>query len=182
MHDITNAVFDEMFVVSHRVVTAVKESLRTLPLPPPSNHQNTYIQQTIWSNKPSLNTIVTAKEVRVLPLMGVRTELTVPLNIILLHTSRMAILHNYGNQEWSDIVNKLNRASSRANLLQLTRGYSASTDIIDLMKERATSLYRNFFHVKFVEDFQISDDTTDVISNKLRNAVQFHYSTVPNSI
>ena len=81
---------------------------------------------------------------------------------------------------WSDIVNKLNRASSRANLLQLTRGYSASTDIIDLMKERATSLYRNFFHVKFVEDFQISisiDDTTDVISNKLRNAVQFHYST-----
>ena len=187
MHDITKAVLDEMLVVSHRVVTAVKECLRTLPPPPPSNHQDTYIRQSIWSYKHSLNTIVTAKEIRVLPLLGVRTELTVALNI-LLHTSRMAILHNYGNPEWakemclvwSDIVNKLNRASSRANLLQLTRGYSASTDIIDLMKERATSLYRNFFHVKFVEDFQISisiDDTTDVISNKLRNAVQFHYST-----
>jgi hypothetical protein len=35
LHDITNAVSDEMMVVSHRVVTAVKESLRTLPPPLP---------------------------------------------------------------------------------------------------------------------------------------------------
>ena len=71
----------------------------------------------------------------------------------------MAILHNYGNPEWakemclvwSDIVNKLNRASSRANLLQLTRGYSASTDIIDLMKDRAT-----FYSVGLISSAQIN--------------------------
>ena len=194
MHDITNEVSDEMMVASDRVVTAVKEALRTLPPPPASNHQNTNIPppRTIWSNKASLNAIVTAKEVRVLPLSGVRTELNVALNI-LLHTSRMAILHNYGNPEWakevclvwSDIVNKLNCAHTKASLLRLTVGYSTSNDIIHLMKERAASLYtdRNggkFFHANFVEEFQISisiDDTTDVIGNKLRNAIHFHYST-----
>ena len=194
MHDITNEVSDEMMVASDRVVTAVKEALRLLPPPPPSNHQNTNIPppRTIWSNKASLNAIVTAKEVRVLPLSGVRTELNVALNI-LLHTIRMAILHNYGNPEWakevclvwSDIVNKLNCAHTKASLLRLTVGYSKSNDIIHLMKERAASLYtdRNggkFFHANFVEEFQISisiDDTTDVIGNKLRNAIRFHYST-----
>jgi hypothetical protein len=191
LHDITNAVSDEMMVVSHRVVTAVKESLRTLPPPLPSNHQDTHHRtSSLWSNRPRLNTIVTAKEVKVLPLSGARTELNVALNI-LLHTSRMAILQNYGNPEWarevcavwSDIVYNLNRAT-KANLLQLTKGYSASKDIINLMKERATSLYLyqkgNFFHVKFVEEFQVSisiDDTTDVIGNKLRSALQFHDST-----
>jgi hypothetical protein len=191
LHDITNSVSDEMMVVSHRVVTAVKESLRTLPPPLPSNHQDTHHRtSSLWSNRARLNTIVTAKEVTVLPLSGARTELNVALNI-LLHTSRMAILQNYGNPEWarevcavwSDIVYKLNRAT-KANLLQLTKGYSASKDIIHLMKERATSLYLcqkgNFFHVKFVEEFQVSisiDDTTDVIGSKLRSALQFHDST-----